>query len=321
MSRRYPVLGFILALLSIGFAVAASAGDATPGKLLYAKGANWRSEINIAAPLDSALSFNLAGCVPIGPNPCQGINIPKGGAKTFSAAFVHDWIDGAVIGVIDVPAGAWSASSFLVFDDGKSHTAFTAPTLRDVLSSSADNYRAGVAASNADKTTCSTFYNESAMSTAVQVTSYGANGEPAKTKDGSPAPIDVYIVPSHVATQGCLGDHLNKDGSVASFGPAFDAGSVRIAFGCAGVGPCPDPQRTWFIVTKGPSTGATVETLPVQNVGAAPATPASVQSEAIATTGETRGVLIRLHGPASAELTKAIDRHNADVERMRAAER
>lgn len=326
--RRSPVLGFILALLCIVCsAAAAHAGDASPGKLLYAKksaafgnagaGSHWRSEFNFAAPLDASVSFDLDGCVRIGPNPCLGVTIPKGGAKTFDSDFVRDWIAGPDIGVINAPTGLWAASSFLEFSDGVHRTAFTAPVLRWVLGSQLDDFRAGTAARTSDKTTCSTFYADSETGTAVQVRAYGADGQPAKTVDGDVAPVDVYFLSPQSAFQGCLADWYSPDGkTLYAKGATFSAGTVRVSFGCGGVGPCPGPQRTWFIVTKGPLTGATIETLFVQEVGPVEATSASVRAEAAAD-GDLRGVLVHLHGAAPAALVEDVERHNADVERMR----
>lgn len=328
MSRRVPILGFLLALLCIVSSSAAMAGDAHPGKLLYAKGANWRAEINVSAPLDAEVSWDVEGCIVIGPSPCKGVKIAKGGALSLSSEFLKSYFAGPDIGVVNVPEGAWSASSFLEFNDGSSRTVFTAPALRWTLDNALDDYRSATAARTLavrdrdgkivepERSTCSTFYVESEHGTAVQVVSYGADGKRARGADGHTAPTDVYFLGPRSAAQGCLGDWLNADGSIRVHGPSFTAGSVRLSFGCAGVGPCPGPQRTWFIVTKGPLTGATVETLPVQNIGAVEGTSSSVRAEAAAG-DDSRGAIIRLHGPAPATLVEAVDRHNADVQRQR----
>lgn len=315
--RRFPTLGVLLAVLCMVLSVAsASAADVFPGKVFYAKGANWRAEINVAAPLDTALEWDVEGCIVVGPSPCQNIKIDKGGARTLSSSFIADYFAGPDIGVVNVPAGAWSASSFLEFNDGHTHTAFTVPALRWALDNPLDDFRAATAARTADKTTCSTFYTEAEHGTAIQVVAYGADGERARDEDGHYSPTDVYFIGPRSVAQGCLGDWLNADGSVRVKGPSFTAGSVRLSFGCAGVGPCPAPQRTWFVVTAGPLSGATVETLPTQNIGAVEGTSAATLAAATASGGE-RDALIRLHGPAPDALRDAVETHNAAIRRMR----
>jgi len=328
--RRFPTLGFVLAVLCMALSVeTARAGDVSPGKLFYAKktaaygnttpGSHWRSEIAFAAPLDASVSFSLTGCVRVGPSPCEGLQIAKGGARVFGADFVTQNFNGPTIGVVDVPVGLWSASSFLEFNDGTTDIAFTAPQMRWVLDNKLDDYRAATAARTGEKSTCATFFNDSTQPTAVQIISYGADGQRAKTVDGNTPPIDVYVIPANSAAQGCLADWYTPDGKeLIAKGATFDAGSVRLSFGCAGVGPCPAPQRTWFLVTKGPLSGkgATVETLPVQNVGPVEATTASVVAQAAAG-ADYRDALVRVHGDPSPQMAAAIAEHNAIVRRMR----
>ncbi|HEX8851229.1 MAG TPA: hypothetical protein VF761_17015 [Gemmatimonadaceae bacterium] len=315
--RRFPTLGVLLAVLCMVFSVAAaSAADAFPGKVFYAKGANWRAEINVAAPVDAEVTWDIEGCIVVGPSPCKGAKIAKGGALTLSSDFIAGYFAGPAIGVVNVPEGAWSASSFLEFNDGNTRTAFTVPALRWVLDNPLDDFRAATAARTADKSTCSTFYTEAEHGTAIQVVAYGADGDRARDEDGNYSPTDVYFIAPRAVAQGCLGDWRNDDGSVRVKGPSFTAGSVRLSFGCAGVGPCPAPQRTWFVVTKGPLSGATVETLPVQNIGAVEGTSAAVLAAATAAGGE-RAALIRLHGPAPDALREAVELHNAEIRRMR----
>jgi hypothetical protein len=327
MLRRSPTLGFVLALLCILTSVAASAGEAFPGVLFYAKGANWRSETTIAAPLATDVAFNLDNCVKIGPSPCDNLKIAKGGAFHINADFVSNYFAGPAIGVFAAPAGAWTASSFLEFSDGVHRTAFTVPVLRYNLDSPLDDYRSATAARKPEvrneqgeivepeRSTCSTFYTDADHGTAIQVVSYGADGDRARDAEGNPVPTDVYFLEAHVAAQGCLGDWRDATGSLQALGPVFDAGSLRLSFGCAGVGPCPGPARTWFVVTKGPVTGATVETLAVENVGAVAETSPAVRAQAAA--DDVRRALIRLHGRAPNALRDAVEQHNADVTRWR----
>ncbi len=319
MTRRSLLFAALYALMfSFLAASPLMAADASPAKLFYAKGLNWRCEINVPAPLDVGLNFDLDGCSPLFTTPCRNITIPAGGARVFGSLFIANSFDGPPIGVINAPTP--DASSFLAFSDGITSTAFTAPVVHDSLSSSIDVLRAAVAARTDEQTTCVDLYNSSQTSaTAVQITSFDGDGKPAKTKAGDPAPVDVFLVPPQSVAQWCLQDWKNPDGSIRSLGPYFSAGSVRVSFGCGGIGGnvCPGPQETWPLVTKGPSSGATVETLPVHKLTASSSASASVS----AATSAAGAQLIRLHGSAPLDLIKLVDRYNADILRARESAR
>lgn len=289
---------FILGAL---FAGIAQAGDTFPGKLLYSKGKTsfWKAEINIAAPVGQAIDYHISQCINVGPFPCD-FHIKAGGALTITSDFLRDTLafNEPEIGVLDAPMDCVSASSFLSFNDGHFRTAFTAPTLRWRLDNPLDDYRAYVAGNNAGKQTCVTFYNEAEESATITVRSFDETGElvidPATHWY---APFDVYYIPSKNVMQSCVT-------------PKFDAGSLRLQGGCIGYGPCGGTGKTWFVVTKGPGSGATIETLPVQNLGAVEV---NSTASAIAPAAHDVGAPIRVHGVAPLKALEAIERHNAEV--------
>lgn len=235
-------------------------GDVFPGKVIYAKGVSddnsrkspWTCAIKITAPKDADVNFDASAGLVVGPN-VGHLVVPKGGARVIYSDELRGYMRGNApeIGVMD-SAAAISVSSFLWYDDGKTRTAFSSYALLQRLSSNADRFRVGTAVNTAKTPqgeigTFVTLFNTGDEWTPVMVAAFDKTGQ-------SIGGETLIVAPFAIVQQ--------------KVSQSFDAGTLELYFGC-NFGPCPTGRSpTYFLVTSGPSSGATVDSLKAQNIGA-----------------------------------------------------